>query len=240
MQRGSQVTLGAVHAQPTAPSHLNGNDTMYRLHGFCQSGNTFKVAFLLRALRQPWEPVFVDFMNGVTRTEEWRGQSNEMGEVPILDDGELRLTQSGVILSYLARKHGAFGGADEAEQREVLRWLLFDNHKLTSYFASYRFMKAFGPVAPDPAVMGWLRGRLDNAFGIVDKHLASREFMVGNTPTIADISLCGYLFYPVEESGFEVAERFPHVSQWLARLRSLPGWADPYDILPGEIIQPKW
>ena len=45
---------------------------MYRLHGFCQSGNTFKVAFLLRALGQPWEPVFVDFMCGVTLTDGWR------------------------------------------------------------------------------------------------------------------------------------------------------------------------
>lgn len=213
---------------------------MYRLHGFCQSGNTFKVAFLLRALRQPWEPVFVDFMNGVTRTEAWREQSNEMGEVPVLDDGARRLTQSGVILSYLAKKHGAYEGTNEEEQLEVLRWLLFDNHKLTSYFASYRFMKAFGPVAPDPAVMAWLRGRLDNSFTIVNKHLASREFMVGSGPTIVDISLCGYLFYPVEESEYEVIQRFTHIGAWLGRVQAIHGWANPYEILPGERIQPKW
>ena len=140
---------------------------MYLLHGFCQSGNTFKVAFLLRALGQAWEARFVDFMNGVTRTGEWREGTNEMGEVPVLDDGERRLTQSGVILSYLAAKHGLFGGRTEDERLEVLRWLLFDNHKFTSFFASYRFMKAFGPAAPDLSVMNWLRGRLDNAFGIL-------------------------------------------------------------------------
>lgn len=163
-----------------------------------------------------------------------------MGEVPVLDDGARRLTQSGVILTYLADKHGAFGGASEDDRRDVLRWLLFDNHKFTSYFATYRFMKAFGPAAPDPAVMNWLRGRLDNAFGIVDKHLAGRAFMVGREPTIADISLCGYLFYPVEESGYEVAGRFPNIASWLERVRTLPGWADPYDILPGKVIRPKW
>jgi len=172
---------------------------MYRLHGFCQSGNTFKVAFLLRALNQPWQPEFVDFMNGVTRTGEWRDAANEMGEVPVLDDGDRRLTQSGVILTYLSRKHGAYEGQTEDEKLEVLRWLLFDNHKFTSYFASYRFMKAFGATEPDPAVMSWLRGKLDSAFTIVDKHLATRTFMVGANPTIADISLCGYLFYPVAE-----------------------------------------
>lgn len=213
---------------------------MYTLHGFCQSGNTFKVAFLLRALNQTWQPRFVDFMNGITRTGEWRDGTNEMGEVPVLDDGDRRLTQSGVILTHLAAKHGAFGGDSDNARLEILRWLLFDNHKFTSYFASYRFMKAFGPAAPDQAVMGWLRGRLDNAFGIVDKHLAGRTFMVGNSATIADISLCGYLFYPVDESGYEITGRFSHIAGWLDRIRDLPGWADPYDILPGEFISPKW
>ena len=213
---------------------------MYRLHGFCQSGNTFKVAFLLRALEQPWEPVFVDFMNGVTRTSDWREGANEMGEVPVLDDGDLRLTQSGVILTHLANKHGAFGGANENEKREVLRWLLFDNHKFTSYFASYRFMKAFGATAPDPAVMAWLRGRLDGAFAIVNKHLASSQFLVGSAPTIADFSLCGYLFYPIEESGYDIVERFPHIDDWRSRLRQINGWADPYDVLPGQRIAARW
>lgn len=213
---------------------------MYRLHGFSQSGNTFKVAFLLRALGQPWEPVFVDYMNGVTRSDAWREEANEMGEVPVLDDDRRRLTQSGAILTYLAKNHGAFGGTTDEEKLEVLRWLLFDNHKFTSYFASYRFMKAFGASAPDPAVMAWLRGRLDHAFTIVNKHLASREFVVGSAPTIADFSLCGYLFFPVEESGYEVTERFPYIGHWLSRLRRVEGWASPYDILPGERIAPRW
>jgi glutathione S-transferase len=213
---------------------------MYRLHCFAQSGNSFKVAFLLRALKQPWEPVFVDFMNGATRQADWREQANEMGEVPVLDDGTKRLTQSGLILSYLAQKHAAYGGTTDEERQDVLRWLLFDNHKFTSYMASYRFMKAFGPTAPDPAVMAWLRGRLDNAFSIVDQHLATRQFMAGDAVTIADFSMCGYLFYPVEESGYEMEPRFAHVAAWLERLRKVPGWASPYDILPGKRITPKW
>jgi glutathione S-transferase len=213
---------------------------MYILHSFCQSGNAFKVAFMLNALDVPWEPKFVDFMNGVTRTGAWREGLNEMGEVPVLDDGELRLTQSGVILTYLAEKHGKFGGKNENEKREVLRWILFDNHKFTSYFASYRFMKAFGPAAPDAAVMNWLRGRLDGAFNVVNAHLATRSFMVGDAPTIADFSLCGYLFYPLEESGYEISDRFPHIAAWLGRLRAIPGWKDPYAMMPGERILAKW
>jgi glutathione S-transferase len=217
---------------------------MYRLHGFCQSGNTFKVAFTLRAMNLPWEPVLVDFMNGATRQDGWRESINEMGEAPVLEGGTVapgrRLTQSGAILTYLAKKHDAFGGKTDEEQQEVLRWILFDNHKFTSYMATYRFMKAFGATAPDPAVMAFLRTRMDTAFGIVNKHLSASEFMVGNAPTIADFSVCGYLFYPVEESGYEVEQRFPHIGAWLKRLRAVPGWALPYDILPGERIAPKW
>jgi len=217
---------------------------MYRLHGFCQSGNTFKVAFALRALKQPWEPVFVDFMNGATRKPEWRAEANEMGEVPVLDDDSghsaLRLTQSAVILTYLAKKHGALGGKDENEQREVLRWLFFDNHKFTSYFATWRFMKSFAAAAPDPAVAAFLMSRIDNAFGIVDRHLSFRDFIVGDAFTIADISLSGYLFFPADESGIVLEERFPRIAAWRDRLRTMPGWGDPYDVLPGERVAPRW
>jgi glutathione S-transferase len=214
---------------------------MYRLHGFCQSGNTFKVAFMLRALQQPWEAVFVDYMKGgATRDPAWRDGTNEMGEAPVLDDGPKRLTQSGAILTYLARKHGAFGGNTEDEQLEVLRWLLFDNHKFTSYFATYRFMKAFGATAPDPAVLAFLKTRIDGAFAIADKHLASRQYMVGSAPTIADISMCAYLCYPKEESGYDIPAQFPNIAKWLDRVRAIDGWASPYEVLPGERIAPKW
>ncbi len=213
---------------------------MLRLHGFSQSGNTFKVAFALRAMALPHEMVFVDFMNGITRDPAWRQSANVMGEVPVLEDGARRLTQSGVILGHLSRQTGRFGGASEDERLEVQRWLFFDNHKFTSYFASYRFAKAFGATAPDPAVMAWLRGRIEAAYGIVDKHLSGREFMVGSAPTIADLSLCGYLFYPVEESGFDVRAQFPSIGAWLERLKEIPGWAHPYDCLPGQRISARW
>jgi glutathione S-transferase len=216
---------------------------MYTLHGFSQSGNTYKVALLLQALQQPWSarPVgFAEFTGGLTRTEPWRQQVNEMGEVPVLEVDGRRRTQSGAILSFLAERHGRYGGRDADERYEVLRWLLFDNHKFTSYFATFRFNKSFAPAAPDPAVQKWLRGRIDNAFGIVEKHLGGRTWMVGDEPTIADLSLCGYLCYPVEESGIDIAATYPAMAAWLARLQQLPGWTPPYELLPGERIAPRW
>ncbi len=216
---------------------------MYRLHAFSQSGNTFKVAVLLQALRQPWTPVhmpFPDFVGGVPRSDAWRQDVNAMGEVPILEVDGRKLTQSAAIMLYLSNRHGAYGGEGEDERQEVLRWMFFDNHKFTSYFATWRFMKAFAPAAPDPAVEKFLRGRIDNAFGIVERHLANREYMVGSRPTIADMSLCGYVYYPPEESGYDLAKQYPAIARWSERLKQLPGWKPPYELLPGERVAPHW
>lgn len=216
---------------------------MYRLHCFSQSGNCFKVAFCLEALKEPWEAVpmdFAAFAAGSTRDPAWREQTNEMGEAPVLDDGDLRLTQSGAILSYLARKHGRFAGRDEREQQEALRWLFFDNHKFTSFFATWRFMKSFAPAAPDPAVQAFLKGRIDNAFAIVEKHLAKQPFIVGEAPTIADMSMSAYLQYPTEEHGWDFAATHPNIAAWLARVRAMEGWKDPYELLPGARVAPRW
>src|SRR5689334_15153296 len=122
--------------------------SMYRLHSFCQSGNCFKVAFALEAMGLEWEPVPMDFdafAAGSTRDAAWRETVNEMGEAPVLEADGKRMTQSAAILLDLSRKHGAFGGRNADEEYEVLRWLFFDNHKFTSYFATWRFMKSFAP-----------------------------------------------------------------------------------------------
>jgi glutathione S-transferase len=216
---------------------------MYKLHGFSQSGNTYKVALLLEALQQPWTAVHVPFeafAEGITRSPAWREERNEMGEVPILELGDKKLTQSAAIMIHLAERHGAFGGRSEEERYEVLRWLFFDNHKFTSYFATFRFMKAFAATAPDPTVSKWLLGRIDNAFGIVEKHVSGREFMVGAQPTIADMSLCGYLYFPSDESGYDIGARYPAIAAWLERLKRLPGWKPPYELLPGAQLPPRW
>ena len=213
---------------------------MYKLHAFCQSGNCYKAALTLDLLGQPWEPVFVDYLHGETRAPEYRAEVNEMGEAPVLDDDGLRLSQSGVSLTHLARKHGRFaGGSDEAQQREVLRWLLFDNHRFTSYYATYRWLFSLAEATPDPAVLAFLRMRFEAAFAIADKHLQDRAFMVGDEPTIADFSMCGYLFYPVEETGYDVRAKHPALGRWLSRIQAMPGWRAPYDCLPGERILPR-
>jgi glutathione S-transferase len=210
----------------------------YKLHCFAQSGNSYKAALYLQCAGLDWEPVFVDFMNGQTRNPKWRETVNEMGEAPVLEDGATKLAQSGVILTYLSDKTGKFKPAGDAARLETLRWMLFDNHKFSGYLATYRFLKCFYTQAPDPAVMALLKSRFDGALAIVEKHLGKSRFIVGDEPTIADFSLAGYMFYPPEEAGYDWPAVSPNVAAWIERMRALPGWKDPYELMPGQRIAP--
>jgi glutathione S-transferase len=205
----------------------------YRLHCFAQSGNAYKVALMLTLTGTEWEPVFVDFFNGQTRTPEYRADLNPFGEVPVLEAEGKRMTQSGAILSWLAEKTGHFCARDEDERYEVLRWILFDNHKFTNFMATYRFLRNFVRKPADPAVMAFLKGRIDANLPIVENHLTTSRFIVGDAPTIADLSLCGYLFYPPEETGYDWPQTHPAIAAWLDRIRALPGWQHPYELMPG-------
>jgi len=175
---------------------------MYRLHCFAQSGNCYKVALMLALSGVAWEPVFVDFFNGETRGERYRSEVNELGEAPVLEADGKRMSQSGVILDFLARETGKFAPRDEAERAECWRWILFDNHKFTGYVSVYRFLRTFMKDT-DPAVLDFLKARAERAFAIADKHFASQAFLLGANPTIADISMAGYVFFPVAETGFD-------------------------------------
>jgi glutathione S-transferase len=205
----------------------------YRLHYFPESGNSYKLALMLTLCGQSFEPIWTDFGGGVTRTPEWRATINEMGEIPVLEQSGSRLTQTAPILLKLSERYGRFHGESDNERFEILRWLFWDNHKLTSYMATYRFQRAFTP-SPDAQVLRFLRGRLDGFLAVAEAHLTGRQFMIGDRPTVADISMVGYLFFPKEETGYDLAATHPAVHAWLDRIAALPGWRAPYDLLPGK------
>ena len=204
------------------------------LYGFGESGNAYKVALMLQATATPWDVHFVDFFKGEARSPEFM-RLNEMGEVPVLVDGDQVLTQSGLILDHLVQKTGQFGGTTAAEAREIWRWILWDNHKLSTQIGTARFLANFLPEAKRPAgVVPFLQGRLKAAYTVLNRHLEARDWMVGQGPTIADFSCCSYLYYP-EPFGFSRAD-WPAVDQWLDRIAALPGWAHPYDLLPRAFV----
>jgi glutathione S-transferase len=202
----------------------------FTLYCFAQSGNAYKAALMLQLCGAKWKPRFVDYFAGETRTPEYRA-INEMGEVPVLEHGAKRLSQSGVILHYLAEHFKKFQGEDRLE---VLRWILWDNHKLTSYIATLRWMVALAKTG-DPQVHEFLRGRVKTNLGILEAHLARSAYAAGNKPTIADVSICGYLYWPDE---FGVSWRdYPRIGAWLERIRALPGWVHPYELMPGHPLK---
>ena len=202
-----------------------------QLHCFGESGNAFKCALALTLADLDWSPVYVDFFNGEARGEAFR-KLNPMGEVPVLVDGDTVLTQSGVILDYISSKTGQLGGRSAAERRDILRWLFWDNHKFSGQIGTTRFLSNFLPEAKRPeGVIPFQQGRLKAAYRVLDDHLENRDWVVGEAVTIADLSLCGYLYYP-EPFGFSRAD-WPHIDCWLDRIAALPGWKHPYDMMPG-------
>ena len=176
-----------------------------------------------------WEPVFVDFFNRETQTPAFR-QINEMGEVPVLTDGDRVMSQSGAILHYLADKYGRFGARSKDEGYEILRWILWDNHKLTSYIGTGRFLLRFAKTG-QTEVTDFLAARSKSALKVLDAHLKNADFVVGDRPTIADISICGYLFWP-DEIGVSWQD-YPAIGAWLDRIKALEGWVHPYELMPG-------
>ena len=203
---------------------------MIQLYCFGESGNSYKAALPLELSGLDWEPVFVDFFNGAARTPEYLANVNEMGEAPVMVDGDVKLAQSGVIQDYISEKTGLFGGETPEERREVLRWVLWDNHKLSSQAGTVRFLMNFLPEEKRPAeVIGFLQGRLKAAYRVLDAHLTQRDWIVGRGVTNADFSCCGYLFYQ-EPFGFERTE-WPGIDRWLTRLSELDGWKHPYELM---------
>lgn len=203
-----------------------------KLHCFGESGNSYKAALALQLSGLDWEPVYVDFFGGETRTPDYRETVNEMGEAPVLVDGDIRISQSGVIQHYVSEKSGKFAGDTPEQAREILRWVLWDNHKLSSMAGVTRFLMNFLPEDKRPAeVIGFNQGRLKGAYATLDAHLKGRDWIVGNGVSNADLSCCGYLYYP-EPFGFDRAD-WPNIDAWLTRLSELPGWKAPYDLMPG-------
>ena len=200
-----------------------------KLYSFGESGNAYKCALALEMAGLDWEPVFVDFFKGGARSPEFKA-INEMGEVPVLQDGDLTLTQSGVILDYISSKTGKLGGRSAAERREVLRWLFWDNHKLSTTIGTCRFLMNFlPPEKRSEGVIPFLQGRLKAAYAVLNDHLAGRDWVVGDGPTIADLSCCGYLYYP-EPFSFDRKD-WANIDGWLDRIAALPGWKHPYDLM---------
>lgn len=178
------ISSGAGHSAPASERCLR--MPQYRLHYLPESGNSYKLALMLTLCGESFEGVWTDFASGVTFSREWRDAVNGMGEIPVLEMDGRKLTQTAPILLRLSRLYGHLGARDAEEEYEVLRWLFWDNQKLSGIMAPYRFLRAFTD-NPDPAELAYLKRRLKDQLRILEAHLEARDFVLGADATIADI-----------------------------------------------------
>lgn len=199
-----------------------------QLYCFGESGNCYKAALTMALTGYDWTPVWVDFFHGASRSPDYLAL-NEMGEAPVFVEGGVTLTQSCVIQLHVAERTGKLMAGD---RDEILRWLFWDGQKGSGQQGALRFLMNFLPEDKRPQeAIRWLSGRVMAALGTLERHLESRDWMVGDAPTLADTASCGYLYYP-EPWGF-ARKDFPNIDRWLDRIAGLPGWKHPYDLMPG-------
>ncbi len=201
-----------------------------KLYCFGESGNSYKAALTMALAGVPWKPIFVDFFNGETRTPQYK-QINSMGEAPVLVGRDIKLSQSGAIQNYIASITGKFVGDTPDEKIEVLRWIFWDNHKMSSVAGTTRFLANFLPEDKRPwEVIDWHRARLRVSLKVLEQRLGENDWVVGQNISLADLACCGYLYYP-EPFGFDRKE-WPNIDRWLANISSQKGWQHPYDLMP--------
>jgi glutathione S-transferase len=186
---------------------------MMRIHGDLKSGNCLKVKWTadLLGLAYVWVPV--DIMKGESRTAAYLARFPQ-GQVPAVafDDGRT-LAQSNAIIRYLARG-GHLLPDDAFVQAKIDEWLFWEQYSHEPYVATCRFHMAYlgkSKETRDPAKVA----RAEQALDHMERMLAGRAFLVGDTLTIADIALYAYT-HVAHEGGFDLATR-PNSSAWLGR-----------------------
>lgn len=191
-----------------------------RLHDFALSGHAHRVRLFLSLLGLPFETVPVNMLKG-----EHKGQPflalNAFGQVPVLEDGDVILSDSNAINIYLALKHDPsrqWWPESPVQIARVQRWLSVAAGQLAQGAARARWICLTGGT-PDQAV-------IDTAvqlLRVMDQHLAGQHFLASEGhPTVADIALYSYTVR-APEGGMSL-EAYPHVRRWLSELEALPGF----------------
>jgi glutathione S-transferase len=193
-----------------------------------ESGHSYKIALALTLIGVPFEqrPVNLNLPRE-QRPEDFR-EVSMFGEVPVLIDADgLAVCQSNAILDHVARRYGALDGETPAARTRVREWLAWEANRIAMSLPHLRFSRRFTPAGE--ALEAYWTGRMQADLDRLDLALSDRAFLAGAAPTIADLSCCGYLFW-ADQADVGLAP-WPAVRAWLDRIRSLPRWQAPYDLL---------
>ena len=191
-----------------------------RLYDFLESGNGYKVRLALHQLGIPFERVEMDIVAGATRTPGFL-EKNPNGRIPTLElpDGTF-LAESNAILFYLADGTPLLP-TDRLQRAQALQWMFFEQYSHEPNIATSRYWLHHVELTPERrAALVEKKRAGDAALGVMETHLASRTFFVGERYTIGDIALYAYT-HVADEGGFDL-EPFSAVRAWLARVASQP------------------
>lgn len=191
--------------------------------------NPRKACAVARHLDAPVQFVRVDPKRGEHRSGAFRAM-NPNAKVPVLVDGDRVIWESGAIMCHLAERAGSALWPRDARQVDVVRWMLWDAVHFSQQTGTLYFeniIKAWvGADAPDAAAVAAATEAFRRLARVLDDHLADRDYLVGDTLTLADFSVAAGLPY-AEAARIPLAE-FPAVARWHARLEALPAWRDPF------------
>lgn len=198
-----------------------------RLHSAPKSGNGYKVRGLMGLLGIECEILDYDTKGGETHTPEFLEDVNPDGKVPVLelDDGKV-LPESGAILLYLA-EDTPYLPEDRLERAQILRWMFFEQYSLLLYLSRPRLWRRWNVeiTAQKKAELDGLFEQGYRALGVMEKHLADHEFLLGDRLTVADVAL--YVYPRIcPEGGYDL-EGFPAIRAWMERIEALPGYVPP-------------
>lgn len=193
-----------------------------KLFGNPLSGHTYKVRLFLALTDTAYEYEHVDLMQPRSERPAFFRQNARYDEVPLLMMDDVPFVQSNAILLHLSEKLEALQGGDQ--QQWVVEWLMWEQSRLGHSLPNLRFAKRFQKDT-DPAVLEWLEGHMIDDLNVLDTHLDGTEFIVGKTPTSADCSLAGYLYW-LDETGLKIKD-WPFIQRWLERVSHLDGFKHP-------------
>ena len=193
---------------------------MLKVYGDANSGNCYKVKLLLHLLDAPCEWLHVDILKRETRTQEFLAK-NPNGKIPALEleDGEF-LWESNAILHYLSDGTD-YLPVDKLHRARVLQWLFFEQYSHEPYIATSRYIIRY--LGRPKEREADLEARTEPgyaALGVMERHLRTRQYLVADRYTIADIGLYAYT-HVAEEGGFDLS-RFDALRSWLDRVGSHP------------------
>ena len=197
---------------------------------YFETPNPRKVCAVARYLEIPLNYVRVDLFQGEQRQAAFRAL-NPNGKVPVLIDGEHILNESVAIMAALAGRAGSdLWPQANAEQIDVLRWLMWDSAHFSRHAATLYFERHIRPKVGMGASETRVEAEADGFFrqfaAVLDAHLERRRWLVAERLSIADFAVAGCLPYAAE-AALPIAE-FPHVMRWHERLLELPAWREPF------------